>query len=442
MKKSLIAIIVLTMVIIAAMTGCSNNKTTEATKVDYDWKEYVELGEYKDLPFYTEEFTVTDEEVDEQIETILLYATEIETIMEGVVEDGDTINIAFVGKIDGEEFEGGSSQSYDLTVGETSMIDGFVEGLIGKNVGESVTLNLRFPDDYHSTELQGKDVVFDITINSKRESITPELTDEFVKEYYDMNTVEELREHIKEDLLKDKESSVTSSIKSNLWNIILESTNIKSYPASEEEAARAQVETIEQEYRSTAESYGMEWADFLSGLMGTTEEGFQEMMDEQLDSIIKSNLITKAIADQEGIDLSDKAYKDRLLEILEANNLTEDTFQTYYNMTIYEYADQNGWREGILQDMVMDKVLELGKEVSKEEYQQYISEKLYDGEEVHMHEDGTIHGGTHEEEVAEADHDHDHDHEGEAEGTETAEGTEATEETEANEETDTEESEG
>ena len=93
------------MVIIAAMTGCSNNKTTEATKVDYDWKEYVELGEYKDLPFYTEEFTVTDEEVDEQIETILLYATEIETIMEGVVEDGDTINITFVGKIDAEEFE-------------------------------------------------------------------------------------------------------------------------------------------------------------------------------------------------------------------------------------------------------------------------------------------------------------------------------------------------
>ena len=422
MKKRIVAVIILAMVFASAMTGCSS-KTTDTTKADYDWKEYMELGEYKELPFYTEEYEVTDEEVEEQIETILLYATEIETVTEGVVEDGDTINIAFTGKINGEEFEGGSSSSYDLTVGTTQMIDGFVEGLIGKNVGETVTLDLRFPDDYHSTELQGKDVVFDITINSKRESITPELTDEFVKNYYDLNSVEELRAKIKDDLLESKKTALNSSLKNNLWNVIMEATTIKSFPASEEEVAREQVALIEEEYKATAESYGVEWTDFLSTFLGTDEASFKTMMDEQLESIVKSNMITKALAKEENVILSDKGYKDKLLEILENNNLTEETFKSYYNMTITEYADQNGWRESILQDLVMDKVLEYGKEVTKEEYQKYISDTLYDGEEIHMHEDGSVHAGeTHETGEETEEHDHDHDHEDEGEEDTEAEG--------------------
>ncbi len=431
MKKKITKAIILSLTLIMILSGCSSNNTA-TTKVNYDWAECIELGEYKELPYYTETFEVTDEEVDAEIETILLYATEMETVTEGIVEDGDTINIAFVGKVDGEEFEGGSSQSYDLTVGTTSMIDGFVEGLIGKNIGETVTLNLKFPDDYHSTELQGKDVVFDITINNKRISTTPELTDEFVKNYYEAENVEDFKQKIREDLLSSKENAVNSSIKSNLWDVIIKNTEIKSVPAEEEEAAKAQVEAIEEDYRATAESYGLEWADFLTTLMGTTEEGFQETMKEYEDNIVKSNIITKAIADKEGITLSDKDYKEKVKEILDANNLTEESFESYYNMSIYDYADENGWRDSILQDMILDKVLELGKEVSKDEYQKFISDTLYDGEEIHMHDDGTVHeASAHEEEAT-----HDHDHEGE--DVETEAGTED----EAETETDKEDSEG
>lgn len=378
MKKRLIALFLTSMLIVGVLSACSNNGGAGSqTSASYDWKEYMEMGDYKELPYYTEEIEVTDEEVDSQIETILLYATEMETVTEGVVEDGDTINIAFVGKIDGEEFEGGSSESFDLTVGTTSMIDGFVEGLIGKKIGETVTLNLTFPDEYpNNTEVEGKDVVFDVTINSKKVSVTPELTDEFAKDYYDVDTVDELKTKIKEDLQKDKENTLKTTIESSLWDVIMAKTVLKSNPPEEEEIAKNQVASIEEEYRATAEGYGLEWADFLTTLMGTDEAGFQEMMDEYSTNLIKSNMLTRAIAKEEGITLSEKAFKDRLAEILETNNLTEETFKSYYNMTIYEYAEQNGWRDSVLQEMVMEKILELGKEVSKDEFDKFISENV------------------------------------------------------------------
>ncbi len=377
MKKKSLYVLIMMLTLVSVLTACSNTSTQEPAEDSYDWKEYLELAEYKGLPYYTEEASVTEEEVEAQIESILLYATETETVTEGVVEDGDTINVAFVGKIDGEEFEGGSSESYDITVGTTSMIDGFVEGLVGKNIGETVTLNLRFPDEYpNNTELQGKDVVFDVTINSKKISITPELTDEFVQNYYEMETVDELRESIREDLKKDKEATTKSTIQSSLWDIILQNSVLKATPESEEEYAQGQVDSILEEYHATADSYGVEWADFLTTFLGTDEAGLQEMMDDYKENLTKSNITTKAIANSEGLTLSDSAYKERIKEILENNSLTEETFQSYYNMTVYEYADQNGWRDNILQEMVMDKIMELGNEVSKEEFDKYVSDNL------------------------------------------------------------------
>ena len=408
MKKRIIGIVVLSMIITSVLGACSKGSegtSTATATAEYDYKEYIDLADYKNMPYYTEEFEATEEEVNEQIEMILLYATEMETVTEGVVEDGDNINVAFVGKIDGEEFEGGTSESYDITVGTTTMIDGFVEGLIGKKIGETVTLNLKFPDDYHSTELQGKDVVFDVTINSKNISKTPELTDDFVKTYYEAENVDAFKEQIKNDIINEKKSSFESTLKNNLWTVILDKTQIKSYPEEELAIAQEQVDQIEQSYRDNAESYGLEWADFLTTLMGTDEEGFAARMEEYKDSIIKNNMVSAAIAKEEGISLSDSEYKNRIKEILEENSLTEEAFQNYYNMSIYDYAEENGWRDSILMDMVLDKVVELGKEVSKDEYDKYMEENLP---------------------VEEHDHDHDHDEDAETETAE-AEDAEATE---------------
>lgn len=375
MKKKFTMALGIALVITMVLSGCSKG-SSGAPKTNYDPAEYIELGAYTDLPYYTEEVEVTDEELQEQIDLVLLYATETETVTEGVVEDGDTINVAFVGKIDGEEFEGGSSESYDITIGTTSMIDGFVEGLIGKNIGETVTLNLKFPDDYSNQDVAGKDVVFDVTINSKNVSKTPELTDDFVKEYYDAENVEAFKEQLKADLIADKETSRDNSIKSSLWNVILETSNLKSSPEEEVTLAKEQVAKLEEDYKSQATMYGMEWADFLQTMMGTDEAGFQTMMDDYVNDIVKNNVVVKAISKAENISFTESEFKERIKEILDQNGLTEDTFKSYYNMTIEEYAEENGWRDNFLLEKIMDKVLELGKEVPKDEFEAFVESML------------------------------------------------------------------
>lgn len=403
MKKRLILILAAAMAFGILLTGCKNGTAVD-TATDYNIDDFIKVGEYKELPYYTPQVEVTDEDLQSEIDMILSYATETELVTEGVVEDGDTINVAFEGKIDGETFEGGSSESYDITVGTTSMIEGFVEGLIGKNIGETVTLDLKFPADYHATDLAGKDVVFTVTINNKRISTTPELTDEFVKKYYEYDTVEAFKEHLKEDILTSKVTSEESSIKNQLWTIILEESELLDHPASELEAAEAQILEIEEQYKTQAENYGMEWTDFLSAFYATDEAGFAEMMNEYRDNIIKNKMVSKYIAQKENITFSEKDYEEELNKILERNGLTEETFKSYYNQTIKEYADENGWRDEILSEKVMDKVKEMGKEVSKEEYDAYINEH-YPAEEL------------------EENHDHDHegeDHEHETEGEDTA----------------------
>ena len=195
-----------------------------------------------------------------------------ETLTDGVVEEGDTINIAFVGRIDGEEFAGGTSESFDLTVGETSMIEGFVEGLMGKKMGETVSLDLKFPEDYGAEELNGKPVVFDVTINGKKITTVPELTEEFVKEKTQYETIENLRKEIEKFLLTDKENALDSTIKGAMWSKVQENSQVLKYPEAEYQAYQEQADAMDEEYKAMAEIYEMEWEDSLEPMKKATRK--------------------------------------------------------------------------------------------------------------------------------------------------------------------------
>ena len=225
MKRKVIAALLLGMAI--TVTGCSGNTakdtnaTTEAAsetttgsesaaseseaqteapeRPDYKALDYVTLGEYKGLEVTLESTEVTDEEIDQQVASNLSASDKLEEVKEGTVESGDVANIDYEGKLNGEAFEGGTDKGYDLTIGSGTFIDGFEDGLIGKKIGDTVDLNLTFPENYGSTELAGKDVVFTVTINSVKRA--PELTDALVAEISDeYKTVEEYRNSIKEQL--------------------------------------------------------------------------------------------------------------------------------------------------------------------------------------------------------------------------------------------------
>ena len=178
-------------------------------KPEYNVSDYLKIEDdaYKNLTVQVAPAQkATDEEVNEEINTSITYLEDYDEIVvkktEGKVKSGDTVNIDYVGTKDGEAFDGGSAQGYDLEIGSGSFIDGFEEGLIGKEIGSEVDLNLTFPEDYGVEDLNGADVVFHVTLNYIAE--IPELTDELAKKLSGGEY----------DNVKDYVESVRSSIQS------------------------------------------------------------------------------------------------------------------------------------------------------------------------------------------------------------------------------------
>ena len=374
-KKLLIGsgVVVAIVAVIAIILVFVNNK--QSKEYNYDLSKYVKVGNYKGLEYASQKASVTDEEVDAEIQRRLQKAAKTENSKTGKVENGDTINISFVGKIDGKEFEGGSSESTDITVGTTQMIDGFVEGLIGKNVGESVNLNLKFPDDYGKTDLQGKAVEFKVTINSKKKISVPKLNTEFVKKNSKYKTVKEYKEGVKKELLNQKQKSIDSTVKQELWSRIIDKSKAKKYPEKELNEAMSQANKLEESYKAQAQNYGMEWETYLKTVMRTDKKGFEKLKQEYAKNIVFNRMVMYSIARSENISLSNREYKKEILKILEDNGYDEESFKKAFGKDIETYADEQNWRQKILFDKVLDKVMKDGKKVSQKEYQKIVAEE-------------------------------------------------------------------
>ena len=374
-KKLLIGsgVVVAIVAVIAIILVFVNNK--QSKEYNYDLSKYVKVGNYKGLEYASQKASVTDEEVDVEIQRRLQKAAKTENSKTGKVENGDTINISFVGKIDGKEFEGGSSESTDITVGTTQMIDGFVEGLIGKNVGESVTLNLKFPDDYGKTDLQGKAVEFKVTINSKKKISVPKLNTEFVKKNSKFTTVKEYKEGVKKELLNQKQKSIDSTVKQELWSRIINKSKAKKYPEKELNEAMSQANKLEESYKAQAQNYGMEWETYLKTVMRTDKKGFEKLKQEYAKNIVFNRMVMYSIARSENISLSNREYKKEILKILEDNGYDEESFKKAFGKDIETYADEQNWRQKVLFDKVLDKVMKDGKKVSQKEYQKIVAEE-------------------------------------------------------------------
>lgn len=254
-------------------------------------------------------YTISDDDVDTQVKSILSGYSTTNQILDRTVADGDTINIDYVGKIDGTEFDGGNTQGKgtDVTIGTTSYIDDFIDQLIGHTPGETFDVNVTFPDSYPSnTALQGKDAVFSVTINYIAEKVTPELTDDFVAtnltSTYGWTTVDEMREGIR------KQQSETA-IQTYLWKQIDDNSKVSDTPQSlidfEQDATKANME-------ATAAQYGVDVTTLLSyyGITGNIDDWFANNQDV-IKTQAKAALIYQAIAEDAGLSVSDddiKAY--------------------------------------------------------------------------------------------------------------------------------------
>lgn len=316
------------MAAVVLLTGCSGKGATngasasDASKTSGDGTSAatgevvtegsIKLGEYKGIPVSVTKAEVTEEELEAQIQQILSTNAELVEV-DRAAKNGDTVNIDYIGKLDGEVFDGGTAQGFDLELGSNSFIDGFEAGLVGVKKGDKKDLNLSFPEEYsNSPDLAGKAVVFEVTVNSVKEEQIPELNDGFVLKTApkDLN-VENYKKRLKDDMLKQKEYQIESDRNFAIVNTIMESSEIVCATADVDEAYNSQLEM----FTSEAAAYGMDFATY-SSMYGMDEASFQNEIRLMAEDITKQKMMFTEIAKIENITVTD----EDLEELAKKNN--------------------------------------------------------------------------------------------------------------------------
>lgn len=297
-------------------TGCSGQKSakdasqaestaegeTPAETEEYVAEGSITLGDYKGIPVTVTEPTVTDEEVDAQIQQLLNSSSEyLEVDREAQL--GDQVNIDYKGMKDGVAFDGGTAEGYDLVLGSNSFIDGFESGLVGAKKGEEVTLNLTFPDPYQNNpDLAGQAVVFEVKVNNVKEKTVPELTDDFVaKVSPEDGTVEKLRENMKAFILEQKQYQIDNQRNTDILNAVIDKSEIVCATDDVDKNYETQV----QYYTNQASMYGLDLATYAS-LMGMDEEGLKSELRNVARDMTKQEMLLKEIASRENITVTDE----------------------------------------------------------------------------------------------------------------------------------------
>ncbi len=304
--------------------GGAGSGTEETVIAEYVASEYVTVPEYKGIEV---DCTVSEEDLQAEIDSFLGDAREEKQVKKGKCKENDTVNIDYEGKIDGEPFDNGSETGRTITLGSSGFIPGFDEGVIGMKVGETKDVPVTFPDDYHEESLKGKPAVFTITLNYISQTITPELSDKLVSEKTEYKTVEEYKKGTMESLKKKKKDDAGTTA---YGQIDQEAEKLKDYPADLVKAYSTQIDNY---YRGMASSYQMEFEAFLSQ-MAMDEATYQKYLDEAAQSSVKTQLLTEAIAEKEGITVTEEELKARIKEDVDASGKTEEdlrkSFQDYY----------------------------------------------------------------------------------------------------------------
>ncbi len=333
-------------------TDNNNNNGSSSVEVEkYSALDYVTLGEYKGIEVNV---NISEDEIQSGIDTFLA-DNNTEQVTKGKVADGDTVNIDFEGKLDGEAFDGGTAQGFELKIGSGSFIDGFESGLVGVKVGDTVDLNLKFPDEYqNSPDLAGKDVVFTVTVNSIVKEIEPEFTDEFVAKCTDnkYKTAEEYKEKIKADLIESRKN-----MKGDLaFEEILASSTVSECPDFLLEMMKSRLDST---YKGMATSNGFEdFEEFLTNAMGVTLEQYNTQIESTATNYVEQKLVMEAIAEKENITVTQEEYDTYLKDYMIANNVeTEEELEEFVKTNYASELD-----DLISESILLEKVIELIKE--------------------------------------------------------------------------------
>lgn len=296
--------------------------TTAELMAGIDVEKCVTLGDYKGVTVEKTIQSVTDEDVQNEIDNALAnYPVEVDQ----AAKEGDTVNIDYVGKIDGEEFDGGSDQGADLKLGSGKFIDGFEDGLIGARKGETRTLNLTFPEDY-TQDLAGKAVEFTVTVNAVKEPLS-EPTDQWVADNIEgYDNIADYKAGIRSEQEENNEQTADNQVRYAAWTQVIDNCTINEYPETLVEVGK---KLYEQQVETYAKYAGMELDAYIES-SGLTQEEYQSNMEEYGKNVAAQALVCQAICDKEGFAIGDDDYQKALQDMLTEYGCTEDELiQTY-----------------------------------------------------------------------------------------------------------------
>ncbi|MBR1744084.1 MAG: trigger factor [Lachnospiraceae bacterium] len=315
-------------------------------------KPEVALGDYKGIEVEKKDIEVTDEDINAEIDKVREKNSRMITIDDRATEDGDTVLIDFDGFVDGERFEGGKAEDYELVLGSHSFIDNFEEQLIGKNIDDEVEVNVTFPDQYQAEELQGKPALFKVKIKEIKVKELPELDDDFAQDVSECDTLEEYKEETKKKLCESKEEAAKSEKEAAVIDQIIENATME----IPEQMVAAQVRQMTQEFAQRLQSQGLSLEQYMQ-FTGMSAHSFTEELTPQALKRIQSRLVLEAIVKAEDISVSDEDIDGEIEEMAKMYQMEADKLKE----SIGEEE-----RKRISMDLAVQKAVELVVEAAVE----------------------------------------------------------------------------
>ncbi len=298
-------------------------------------KPEVNLGEYKGLKVQKDVVSITDEDVQKELEDIQDKNGRIVTVEDRPIQDGDTVIIDFEGYVDGEPFEGGTAKGYSLVIGSGTFIPGFEEQLKGVENGSETEVHVTFPEDYHSEALKGKAAVFKVVVNEVKQKELPVLDDEFAQDVSEFDTLEEYKADIREKLVKKAEEEAEKKYEDEMIKKAVENAEVDIPDVMVEQ----QLDSILRRFDMSLRYQGMNLESYTE-MMGMDINKLREEYRERAASDVKTQLVLEKISQVESVDASEEEVDEEIAEMAKGYNQNAEDFKKHLKNDDIKYIKE------------------------------------------------------------------------------------------------------
>lgn len=295
-------------------------------------KPEVKIGSYKGMKIKEFAYTVKDADVDKEMERLLDRNSRKVPVTDRPAQNGDVVNIDFVGTVDGVKFDGGEAEKFDLTLGSGQFIPGFEEQVVGMNAGEKKDVSVKFPENYQAEELKGKDAVFAVTLHSIQGKELPELTDAFIKDATGSETIEEYKEKTKERLQKQADKNSLDATE----NSILDAVSATAEAEIPDAMIEREIDNLVQKFEYQLMYQGLKLQDYLDFIKVPLAE-FRKNYEEQAKKNVLNQLVISQIIKEEKIEATDEEVEEKVAEQAASVDKSAEEYKKDMDPRQYDY---------------------------------------------------------------------------------------------------------